>query len=105
MLMMSLSSCQGRYLDLGSQEVSRQIIFNLNNSPDQRQEAVRSFLSNNQVDADMSRVLVGLAETERFQPARTQMSFPEITLELRKLIQRKIEQRRLLQITRDLRQN
>ena len=74
-----------------------QILFNVNDSAENRMEAVNSYLQMNSIDPAMSMMLSMLAsqQSTTSSSARSSMNSSEMLFELRNIVKRKIAQQML----------
>ena len=95
-ILISILSCNGRYLN--NEEASRRIIFNINSNQEMRSKSLTNFLQNNPVSRDIHQILVGLSQAENLPSQGATMSLNRMGFELREIIRRKAEERRMSQI-------
>ena len=90
-------SCQSRFINDRNMDITDQIIFNVNDSTENRMEAVNSYLQMNSVDPAMSMMLSMLAsqQSSTSSSVRSSMNSSEMLFELRNIVKKKIAQQML----------
>ena len=90
-------SCQSRFINDRNMDTNDQILFNVNDSAENRMEAVNSYLQMNSIDPAMSMMLSMLAsqQSTTSSSARSSMNSSEMLFELRNIVKRKIAQQML----------
>merc|ERR1712243_375171 len=96
-LLSIIMSCQSRFINDRNMDSNDQILFNVNDSAENRMEAVNSYLQMNSIDPAMSMMLSMLAsqQSTTSSSARSSMNSSEMLFELRNIVKSKIAQHML----------